>query len=711
MSAEAHPSRPWRRFAILATAVCGLVLACASLATAAPNAIQAENALPGTDGWRHTDAPMPSSAQAFGGLVTSIDGYTVEQSAAPGGTVQLHVAVATAGLRYRIQVYRLGWYGGVGARGKACLPAADCIGDRAGVVQPATAPPVDPVTGTVDAGWPVTDTIDVGSDWVGGYYIAQLILTNGPDAGTARWVPFIVRSPGSHSATLVQVPATTWLAYNGWGGKSLYDNKSAGGVRGNHVSFARPYWAAEFKLFDFEYPLVRFLERNGYDLSYATDVDVHRAPTQLRNHRLVMIAGHDEYWSAEMRDAFEAARGAGVNIANMGANNAYWQVRFEDGEHTMVGYKSTADPIANPALKTVQFRDVGRPECELFGVQYNASDAIDGVVRSYGVVNGSLSNPWFSGTGFAADATSRNTVGYEWDLITPGCNVPTLTPLFHWDDPADALPGADAVAYTAASGAKVFSSGSIQFSYGLDPWRDGFTSSTDARMYAFMQNVMTELTGGTPPPPPPNQPPAAGFSVAPAAPVVGQSVTFTDTSIDADGAVAARAWDLNDDGSFNDGTGAGATRTFTAAGTHAVRLRVTDDDGAQATAVRQVVVGSAPIPDPPPSIPVPTPPATPKPGGEATPVPALAPGAPSQAGSTPAVPAVTAATAHVACVRYTTLLKASARTVARDRARVRRASTRASRQAASRRLTMELRQRRALVTRRATVCSRASKGE
>ena len=101
------------------------------------------------------------------------------------------------------------------------------------------------------------------------------------------------------------------------------------------------------------------------------------------------------------------------------------------------------------------------------------------------------------------------------------------------------------------------------------------------------------LTGGTGTPPA-NQPPAAAFSVAPPAPQVGQTVTFSDTSSDGDGSIAARAWDLDDDGQFDDGTGASASRAFAAAGTFTVRLRVTDDDGAPSTASRQVVVTTTP---------------------------------------------------------------------------------------------------------------------
>src|SRR4029077_7949844 len=114
--------------------------------------------------------------------------------------------------------------------------------------------------------------------------------------------------------------------YNNWGGKSLYTSNSTAEEGAVKVSFDRPsaaWWQANLNArwpFPWDYQLLRFLEREGFDVTYTTDIDTHREPWSLFGHRLLMTSGHDEYWTREMRDAFEALLRAGVNLACMGAN-------------------------------------------------------------------------------------------------------------------------------------------------------------------------------------------------------------------------------------------------------------------------------------------------------------------------------------------------------------------------------------------------------
>jgi N,N-dimethylformamidase beta subunit-like protein len=241
-----------------------------------PNAVQAENAQPGSDGWHA--APAPEHA---------IEGYASETSVAPGSTLHLHVSTAPAG-RYRIEIYRLGWYGGSGGRLQTCLPS--CTGDEAGNPRPLTQPAAD---GHLDADWPVTDSIRVPAGWVSGYYLAVLKLPT----GRAAWVPFLVRAPASQrSAILVQAAVNTWQAYNRWGGMSLYKDAAGTSCKGvcTRVSFNRPYDPATQILLGFELPLVHFLEQSGYDVSYVTDADTDRDPGELLRHRLVVVGGQEE---------------------------------------------------------------------------------------------------------------------------------------------------------------------------------------------------------------------------------------------------------------------------------------------------------------------------------------------------------------------------------------------------------------------------------
>ncbi len=149
-----------------------------------------------------------------------------------------------------------------------------------------------------------------------------------------------------------------------------------------HVSFDRPYDQTTQNLWEYELPLVHFLEESGEDVSYTTDVDIDADPGELLRHRLVIVAGHDEYWTKAMRDGFDAARAASTNLAFMGANDGYWQMRYADDRRTIVEYRvGNLDPVSDPALKTRRFRDLvpPRPECLLEGVQYRRSGEAESI--------------------------------------------------------------------------------------------------------------------------------------------------------------------------------------------------------------------------------------------------------------------------------------------------------------------------------------------
>ena len=453
-------------------------------------AVRLENAKAGTPGWLGVDV-----------RTRAVEVYASATDALPGDDVPLHVSTAPAA-SYRVLVYRLGWYGGAGGRLVTCLPA--CGGARTGWNQPVPAPDA---TGYINAGWPMTDSLHVGEGWVSGYYLIRVLLLSGPAAGTSATTFLVVRRLHSTSAILVQVPVNTWEAYNGWGGKSLYPVSSADGRQAIRVSFDRPFdWflpGAQRPL-GWELPLVGFIERQGYDVSYQSDVWTNAHPRSLLHHRLDVVAGHDEYWTKTMRDGWDAARDAGVNLAFMGANAAYWQVQLQDGGRTIFTYKSTYDPEPNPALKTAMFRELVPPryECELIGIQHQGV-GLRWEPGDYTVQPGMFQTGWARGTGFTAGAIVRGIVSVESDTI-PGSQTAAsscgnqLTVLFHREHGGDKDGNADATVYRAPSGARVFASGSHQFAWALSDFAsvpDEGHGFTDARVQRFMSNAFDDLSG------------------------------------------------------------------------------------------------------------------------------------------------------------------------------------------------------------------------
>jgi hypothetical protein len=455
-----------------------------------PSPVAVENEKPGTPGWGSFDLAPPHA----------VEGYA-SPSAAPGETLPLHVSTDPAA-DYRILIYRAGFYGGVGARRVACLPS--CDGSLGG--EPRTIPAPSP-EGLVHAGWPVSARLAIPPDWVSGYYVVHFQLVSGPYAGRVTTTWFLLREPaaGRRAHILVQGSPTTWQAYNGWGGGSLYEFNSPGGRRAAKVAFDRPYdQPLEQRPEALELPLVRFLERLGYDVAYQADVDTAHDPSSLRGRKVVAVAGHSEYWSKSMRDAFEAARDAGTNLAFFGSNAAYWQVRFEDDFRTIVGYKSSAwDPETDPLLETDLFRALRPPrnECALMGIQH-AGGLLDWTTDGdYAVTTAAATDPWLRAAGFEAGAVVRGVVSREVDTI-PANQSPAdscgnrLTVLFHRELGTAEEGDADAVRFTAPSGATVFASGSHQFVWGLEDipevvrMRHGLV---DPRLQAFVRAMLDDM--------------------------------------------------------------------------------------------------------------------------------------------------------------------------------------------------------------------------
>ena len=497
-----------RRFFLQLLLGLGVALALPSLAAANP--ITDENALAGSSGWERTQADAPR-----------IEGYTSKTSVAPGESIGFHVSTSPAA-SFRVIVYRLGWYNGAGARQMTCLPT--CTTSISGVARSTPSP--NSATGKIDAGWPQSTSLTIPSNWTTGEYVAEYVLTSGSQSGSARYSPFVVRSnapQASASNVLVVVPFNTYLAYNQWGGASAYDNFTNGSTfdldHATKVSFNRPFHRREWRNWDL--PLLRFLEREGYDVSYVSDTDVDANPSILQQHRAVIVSGHGEYWTKGMRDGFDSARDHGTNLFFAGANDAYWQVRYEDStcpsddticpaspgpgnRRTMVIYKEEGndgeDPNTNPALETVLWRDLGRPECELQGgVQFGSWFPNDGY-RDYKVSAAGAADPWSTGTGWASNSNIVGLVGFEFDSFFPTCQPPgTPSILFTYQGPETSAQFDSAgVRYTTpTSGARVFSSGSMQWSWGLDSyrWDPSLFSGipTNAGVQQFTRNMLGDM--------------------------------------------------------------------------------------------------------------------------------------------------------------------------------------------------------------------------
>ncbi|WP_233153913.1 N,N-dimethylformamidase beta subunit family domain-containing protein [Scytonema sp. HK-05] len=463
---------------------------------------------PGTTDWQLTN---PATRR-------EIEGYASLTSVNRGNEIKFFVN--TKEPSYTMEIFRMGWYAGSGGRQMAPVIT------RKRVQQPP--PLVNEATGLIECNWKDPYVLKIPynpadpSQWASGVYLAKLTASK---SGKQSYIIFVVRDDSRASDILFQSSVTTYQAYNNWGGMSLYRWNSRG-KQAYKVSFNRPYAASpnlkaaygvgagEF-LTNFqpkrrtssagwEYNMVRWLEREGYDVAYSTDVDTHENQIDqytgkpiLLLHKAFLSVGHDEYWSWNMRQNVEAARDRGVSLGFFSSNTCYWQIRFESSNltkqmnRTIVAYKESAilDPFArdddpnNDYLVTTRWRakPVSLPEDALIGVMYetfqvNADIVIDHTAPDWLLADTQLGNSntqAFVHTNLkAADKQMRleGLLGYEVDRMFGNAPANTIRIAHSPYRYGKGIRYADMTVYTANSGATVFATGSIQWSWGLDDY-------------------------------------------------------------------------------------------------------------------------------------------------------------------------------------------------------------------------------------------------
>jgi Domain of unknown function (DUF4082)/Bacterial Ig-like domain/Bacterial Ig domain/Purple acid Phosphatase, N-terminal domain len=569
----------------------------------------------------NTKAGNPASEwDVSGSGSAAIQGFATNISVDQGGTVSFKVD--TTASAYRIDIYRMGYYAGMGAR-------------KVATVRPAGLPQNQPncltqaATGLIDCGnWSVSALWTVPNDAVSGIYIAKLVREDGT-AGSSHMV-FVVRDDDGRSDVLFQTSDTTWQAYNEYGGNSLYTGSPAG--RAYKVSYNRPFTtrgdAPEDWVFNAEYPMVRFLERNGYNVSYTTGVDSDRLGAELLEHRALLSVGHDEYWSGTQRANWEAARAAGVHMAFFSGNEVFWKTRWEasiDGSstahRTLVTYKETHDDAKTdplPGVWTGTWRDPrfsppadgGRPENALTGQLFMVNDGATTAIR-VPAADGKMR--FWRNTAIATQAAGATatlptgTLGYEWDedpdngfrpagsvrlSSTTVTGAPVLTD--YGSSFGSGTANHNMTLYRASSGARVFGAGTVQWSWGLDANHDRGSAAADVRMQQATVNLladmasqpatlMTGLTGATPSsdataPTSTITSPANNSSVQP-----GSQVTISGTASDAGGGLVGGVEVSTDNGATWRRANGRETWTYTwtagNSGTHTLRSRAADDSG------------------------------------------------------------------------------------------------------------------------------------
>ena len=473
------------------------------LPAAAPDFIRKENAKPGAD-WQLTNVKL-DGRNAF--RTRLIEGYCSHQSIGAGQTMQIMVSTNPPG-KFEIEIFRMGYYGGAGARHVTTL------GPFSGKTQPD--PPVAERR-LRECRWEPSVELKIPEDWPSGIYLGRLTRI-AESRNTHAWqsyIVFIVRD-SRRADVLFQCSDNTWQAYNRWPDDySMYTDPRHPWAPDVAGSFDRPYGkyaqiydhplsigSGEFLLWEF--PLCYWLESRGYDVTYCSNADMVD-PAQPLRAKVFLSIGHDEYWDLRQYEAAMASIKEGVTWLFLAGNSVCGITPFEpssSGVQNRIisrrGRYGGASEIEKREFYKYPFPISGPNEALLMGARspypFNGGD--DWIVTR-------PENWMFTGTGMKKGDRVPGLVGWE----------------FH-GDPAD-IPGLEIVAegvalsggvrpvrWTATiyPGPKknfVFNASTIWWAQGLSsppghilPWSHGVRPhGPDARVQKITDNLLRRALG------------------------------------------------------------------------------------------------------------------------------------------------------------------------------------------------------------------------
>lgn len=430
-----------------------------------------------------------------------VEGWCSTTSATAGETVTLHVS-ADPPSQVLVEVFRSGYEGGAGGRQVAEF------GPLHATTQPV--PPVGPERLRVCA-WEPTVEFTIPADWRSGVHLIRLTAL---DTGIDSYAIFIVTDRRS-ADLIVQCSDLTWQAYNGWPGhSSLYDDGHRRWSFGRDVcvAFDRPYgkyWqivdaplscgSGEWLLW--EYPMAYWLEEEGYDVTYVSNIDVHDGSAGLGRAPAFLSVGHDEYYTKSMFEQLSDAVVTGTSIGFFGANTC----------SALVGLDAASNR-PNRAMRRLDRFGPPRPiDDELFPELRD----LPGAMPSESLLIGARTSDPATGRGDWICTAPDHWV-YEGTGMQRGDAVPGLVGWEYHGDPAE-IEGLEVVSegptthprgagrYTATvyegpSGTTVFNAATIWWADGLAeppgyvrPNQFTTLAGTDARVQRITRNVVDRL--------------------------------------------------------------------------------------------------------------------------------------------------------------------------------------------------------------------------